>query len=205
MERIFKMKVPESCMPWIKLQRHGAKYSINKKEYIAEMEKEFKLMLPFLSKECNSILDIGCGIAGIDVLLSKHYDNPKLYLLDGDFKNPDIVYGFTKNTKSIYNSLLATKDMMEKNHISNYKILTLNSGLNLMENIDIIISTLSCGYHYPVDTYLEKINKILSKNGILIIDIRENTDGIKKIGKYFQYINIISNYNKSARICARRI
>jgi len=203
MERIFKMIIPESCMPWIKLQRHGAKYSINKKEYITEMEKEFKLILPFLLKKCNSILDIGCGVAGIDVLLSKHYDNPKLYLLDTDFKN-DVVYGFG-NKKSFYNSLSATKNMMDFNNVLNYHILDFNHELKNLENIDIIISTLSCGYHYPVDTYLEKINKILSKNGILIIDIRENTDGIKKIGKYFQYINIISNYNKSARICARRI
>ena len=130
--------------------------------------------------------------------------NPELFLFDADSKSTDIKYGFL-DKPSVYNSLYATDKMMRVNNVKNYFIMNTKNRFPLIFNLDIIISTLSYGYHYPVETYLEKINQILSKNGVLIIDIRENTDGIKKVGKIFPYIDIISNYNKSARICARRI
>lgn len=195
------MIVPASCIPWIKLQRSG--YKDNQTEYAADMEKEYNLMSKYLPEKCNSILDIGCGIGGIDVLLSKYYNNPKLYLLDSNFRSSDIHYGYT-NKESYYNSFLATRDMMVANGIFNYHILNLNTEITEVRHVNIIISLLSCGYHYPVETYLEDIKNTLTYDGILILDIRENTDGIEKVKKYFPKIDIISTYNKSTRICARR-
>ena len=204
MEEVFEMIVPDNCLPWIKLQRHPV--CINNQQYIDIITKEFNLMLPFLPVICNKILDIGCGVAGIDVLLSEEYSQPEIYLLDSNHRSTNnIVYGFDHG-EFYYNSFLATNDMMVQNGISKYHIMNLNTGLVNIDNnsIDIVISLLSCGYHYPVEKYLTEINRILSRDGVLIIDVRENTDGIDKIKKLLPDIKIISTYNKSNRIRAKR-
>ena len=195
------MNIPDSCVSWIKLQRSG--YKNLKKEFIEDMVKEYQLMNPFLPEKCESILDIGCGIGGIDVLLDKHYNHPKIYLFDSNFTSDKIVYGFSDKT-SFYNDMLATKDMMILNNIKNYFFLNIKYGFEHLEHIDLIISLLSCGYYYSVEKYLYQIDKSLSYNGTLIIDIRQGTKQIEKVKEYFPKIDIISTYNKSNRICARR-
>ena len=55
-----------------------------KQLYIDDIEKEYFSIRGFLPENCSNVLDIGCGVAGIDVLLNEHYINNKVdfYLLD---------------------------------------------------------------------------------------------------------------------------
>jgi SAM-dependent methyltransferase len=197
------MKIPNSCLTWLKLQRSG--YRDHKKEFIYNMNKEYYLMDWTLPYECNSIIDIGCGIGGIDVLLSQKYNNPKIFLLDKSEKKEKVIYGYNRG-ESFYNSLDATNDMMIANDVLNYKLIDLEKDkLNVKDHsIDLVISLLSCGYHYPVEEYLEQIEKWLSKNGKLIIDLREGTEGFNTVRHVFPDIDVISSYNKSIRVCASR-
>jgi hypothetical protein len=39
---------------------------------------------------------------------------------------------------------------------------------------DLAISFLSCGFHYPVDSYLEFFRNTVTDNGTLILDLRES-------------------------------
>jgi len=196
------MIIPESCIKWLSLQRTG--YKKQKNQFIENINKEFKLMLQYLPEQCKSILDIGCGIGGIDILLSKSYGSPKLLLMDKSEISKKLHYGYHKEGAS-YNSFKATKDLMKANHIENYNIIDVSSGkLPVYENIDLVISLLSCGYHYPIYEYLGYIETVLSEEGTIIIDCRQKTDGIAVLGQYFKDIKIISSYNKSDRVCARR-
>jgi SAM-dependent methyltransferase len=169
------------------------------------MNKEYYLMDGMLPDECNSIIDIGCGIGGIDVLLSQKYNNPKIYLLDKSEKKEKVIYGYDRG-ESFYNSLESTRDLMDANEVLNYKTIDLGKEkLNVKDHsIDLVISLLSCGYHYPVEEYLEQIEKWLSKDGKLIIDLREGTEGFNTVRHVFPNIDVISSYNKSIRVCAGR-
>ncbi len=54
-----------------------------KREFSKDMEREYLTIKKYLPKKANSILDIGCGIAGIDIFLSNHYKkNIDIFLLD---------------------------------------------------------------------------------------------------------------------------
>ena len=55
-----------------------------KKAYIADMNNDYETLKDHLPDTCRSILDIGCGVGGIDVLLFNHYDdeNIRFFLLD---------------------------------------------------------------------------------------------------------------------------
>ena len=48
-------------------------------EYSEDMRNEYLKIKEHLPADCSSILDIGCGIASIDVFLNKHYDKNKIH------------------------------------------------------------------------------------------------------------------------------
>ncbi|MGD8307394.1 MAG: methyltransferase domain-containing protein [Ignavibacteria bacterium] len=191
------MIIPGVCLEWLKLQRSG--YKNIKDEFLADIKNEFKLMVSYLPEKVNSILDIGCGIGAIDVLLHNFYyrDNPKIYLLDSEINNNEIVYGFNRG-ESFYNSFNATKQLMKANNIKNYTCHDIKNGFPDITNVDLIISLLSWGYHYPVDEYLNNVRNCIADNGVLILNVRENTQGIKRLKSIFSYIDIIDEFNKSS-------
>lgn len=200
------MKKTESILPFIDLQRTG--YKNNTEAFFSQMEKEYQEIKPFLPDECHSVLDIGCGLGTIDLFLKGHYKGKevKFFLADQDKIDSNIHYGF-KGNGSFYNSFSVAEDFLRQNGLENFKFIKSERGEHIgnIGRQDIIISLLSCGYHYPVWFYLDKVNELLSSNGAFIIDIRENTDGIKHIKQIFPDIKVIRHENKAWRICAKRL
>lgn len=196
------MIIPNEALPFIALQRSGLNSPI--KDFIDVINKEFVEIKPYLPDKCAAILDIGCGLAGIDVLLHAHYGEPRLYLADQNKTDANIHYGF-RPTGSFYNSFQVVGEIMRLNEVENYSLLAASKGtdISIREKPDLIISLLSCGYHYPVDFYLLKMIEILSPTGRIILDIRENTDGVKKLKQYFSEIETIRHENKAFRVCVR--
>jgi len=198
------MVIPSEAKYLIDLQRSGYKDII--KDYDTDMQKEFNDIKEYLPNKCDNILDIGCGLCGMDVLLAMYYNNDvTLNLVDKDVIEDIIYYGYKEKT-SFYNSFTIAEKILRSNKINKFRFINANCGSALvgLEKQDLIISLLSCGYHYPVETYIEKINELLTDDGVLIIDIRENTKGIETVKKYLPNIQIISTYNKSTRIQAKR-
>ncbi len=196
------MIVPDECIKWINLQRTKYKNPIN--QFKDQIQKEYLEMREYLPTGVESILDIGCGLAGIDILLSKHYGKPELFLMDNSEVSEKVMYGYDRCVE-FYSSFDATEALLKANYIKNYTIVDIkDKKYPVYKKIDLVISLLSCGYHYSVKEYLDYINTILSKKGTLILDVRENSDGIEIIKTVFPKIKKISYYNKSIRICARR-
>lgn len=196
------MLLPDDCIPILKLQRSNYKKH-PKKEYSADMEIEFNSMLPFLPEKINSIIDIGCGLGGIDVLLSHYYDFPRMYLIDKDKVDKKVTYGFTE-IESYYNNFELLRKIMTMNNIKNYRIID-NDNFNIIRNTDLIISLLACGFHFPLYYYFAKIYESLNENGIFICDIRKGQEGqLKIIQLYFKIVEEIKTDNlKTIRIFAK--
>ena len=196
------MLIPDSCEKWIRLQRSG--YKDWRADFWADMKLEYEMMKQYLPKECHCIVDIGCGVGGIDVFLSKHYGNPDLWLFDNQINSDKVVYGFD-NGKSFYNSFEATRDLMKVNDILNCHLHDIrNREPAIYGKADLVVSLLSWGYHYPVSEYIDYVYAILSENGVVIMDVREKTDGIEQLRKVFSCVEIIKTFNKADRIIARR-
>jgi hypothetical protein len=170
-------------------------------DYYTEIKKVFLNIKNHIPRNTQSILDIGSGLAGLEIflwfLLEKNY--PKIYLLDKTKKEEKIWYEFRTNG-AFYNSL----DLAKKNLISNG---VKPSKINLIEapdngiikeirDIDLVISTISWGFHYPVELYLDSVISIMSKRGVLILDIRKNTGGLEALTSKFKAIYIIKNEKK---------
>jgi len=63
--------------------------------------------------------------------------------------------------------------------------------------INLILSLLSCGWHYSIETYVDLIKNTLSDNGILILDIRHNTGQLEYAMEHFDLIHTIVNTAES--------
>ncbi|MHC4638016.1 MAG: hypothetical protein ACYTBV_11015, partial [Planctomycetota bacterium] len=95
-----------------------------KELFTDDMRSEYDSMSQWLGGSCEKILDIGCGVAGIDVFLYRHYNcdkNIDFYLLDKTSVDEKVYYFFEKHG-SFYNSLSVAEDILHGNGISREKI-----------------------------------------------------------------------------------
>lgn len=162
-----------------------------KRLFSEDMELEYESIKKTLPENPVSILDIGCGVAGIDAMLIHHYAKEgkkvNFYLLDKTELNKKVFYGF-KKTAAYYNSLDVARDFLIANGASNEDIHIQEVAGNPIfpgKQFDLVISLISWGFHYPVETYLEEVYKLLKIGGKLIIDVRKGTEGEKLIEKKF--------------------
>ena len=128
--------------------------------------------------EPKSILDIGCGLALIDVLYAQHHPITRVSLIDGDGKAERIPDKYSPDQRP-WNSVWLGAEMVHVNcpkaavdarmpdQISN----------EFANQVDLIVSIRSWGHHYPVDPYLELVKRVLSPQGVIVTDIRANTNG----------------------------
>ena len=173
--------------------------------YENDMRKEYLSIVKYLPKSCSTILDIGCGLAGIDIFFHRHYQDksPVFYLLDKTYTEGNVYYGF-KSKGAFYNSLKMAQTMLINNGLSIKNIHTLeankNNDINIDCKIDLVISLISWGYHYPVEIYLNRVYDLLKNSGLIIMDIRKKTNGIESLKKKFKKVFIIMEKETYQRV-----
>lgn len=232
---IDNFKIPKESASYIALQRTSYQFGINnifrklhigaiydkyllpyvekfrkesiRKNYFKDLQGDYSGINKLLPLKVESILDIGCGMAGIDLFLYNHYKDiaPDLVLLDKEGKS-EIYYGF-KNDGAYYNSFKLAADFLKINGVPGNKIKIVNITTNPFpkdQNFDLVISLISWGFHYPVETYLKDVYSTLSEDGVLVIDIRKNTDGEKELKRKFKQIITISEYRKHKRLICKK-
>ncbi len=75
--------------------------------------------------------------------------------------------------------------------------------LPVVASLDVVISLLAWGFHFPVSTYLDWVCSCLAAGGRLIMDVRRGTDGMKPLAARFSKLSVISETAKAQRICAQ--
>jgi len=207
--RVFKRFSPFSI--YNQIVKVDAKFNPSriKSLYSDDMQQEYLSIKDFLPDNCSSILDIGCGVSGIDVFISKHYKDQKqvFYLLDKTYTENSVFYEF-KQKGAFYNSLEVARELLLRNGMSERNISLLvatdNNEISIDGNVDLVISLISWGYHYPVETYLDRVYNLLNKDGRMIIDVRKNTNGIDLLKHAFGKLDVIFNGDKYQRVLASK-
>jgi SAM-dependent methyltransferase len=148
-------------------------------DYWKRMKEEMVDLIPYLP-HCRNLLDIGCGLGGIDVEMYHHYlGEIDLFLLDKTETTTEEKYKYGKKPV-FYNSLAKTKEVLMSNRVKEEHIHLVEANEGCLtpykdESMDIILSLLSWCFHYPVDVYLEEVKRLLSPTGVLIVDVRKHT------------------------------
>lgn len=177
--------------------------------YEADMQDEYNSIKHVLPDSCRTVLDIGCGVAGIDVFIDRHYAGqaPDFYLLDKSQVETSVFYMFHEQA-AFYNSLYVAGAMLNSNGISHQRIHLLEANdrneIGMDAPVDLVLSLISWGFHYPVDTYVERVHDLLSENGVVILDIRKGTDGIEVLRRTFAQVDVIFETEKQCRVVAAK-
>ena len=177
--------------------------------YEDDMRKEYLSIRDFLPENCSAILDIGCGVAGIDYFLYQHYDDNELqlYLLDKTHIEQNVYYMFEPKG-AFYNSLDVAKAVLTDSGIAansiHLKEATNNNDIKIERKVDLVISLLSWGFHYPVETYLERVHGILTDDGVVILDVRKGTNGIDVLRNTFKQVDVVLESKKHYRVAVEK-
>jgi SAM-dependent methyltransferase len=191
--------VPEAALPYIALHRTQLRGDL-RAEYARSVAEDYELISPVLPAKAQATLDIGCGMAGIDVLLWRHYRNPVINLLDGTGDTP--VRVLYHPTMSPYNSMAVARELLEGNGVPRERIVEWAPDPALtLPQCDLVVSLLSWGFHYPVSTYLPLVERCLRPGGRLIIDVRRGFGGLDELDQRLWCVEIVSSTPKFDRAC----
>lgn len=174
-----KLIIPDACVPFIRWQRSRfIKSKVPgdaevKRRYAEWVAQDFAGMEPYLPARVDSILEIGCGMAAIEVYLKHKYPDARLSLLDGTGANivekgapAETGKGGWQDTLKPYNSRTHTELLLGANGVTVDRWIDIGTKEHL--TADLVVSMASWGYHYPLSTY--------STAGLHIVDLRRGRE-----------------------------
>jgi SAM-dependent methyltransferase len=177
--------------------------------YAEDMRREYQSIREALPRVCRSVLDIGCGVAGIDVLIQRHYGDQAVdfFLLDRSEVTPSVFYSY-QSRGAFYNSLEVARGLMTMNGLPAERIhlleATPENDIKITGTVDLIISLLSWGFHYPLEGYLVRVHELLSADGVLILDVRKGSEGLNGLRGVFPHVEVVQSTLKYDRVAARK-
>ena len=155
-------------------------------------EKEYETIKNFLPSNALNILDIGCGLAILDIFLAQNYEKPNFFLIDKNKVDLKIKYGFSKNYES-YNNLNETKKVLLANNILDEQIFIKNAEekIDINKKMDLVLSIKSMAFHYPLENYLDLLKRVCTKNTEFIFDVSTERYQLDSLSEYFEKIDVI--------------
>ena len=155
-------------------------------------EKEYETIKNFLPSNASNILDIGCGLAILDIFLAQNYEKPNFFLIDKNKVDLKIKYGFSKNYES-YNNLNETKKVLLANNILDEQIFIKNAEekIDINKKMDLVLSIKSMAFHYPLENYLDLLRRVCTQNTEFIFDISTERYQLDSLSEYFEKIDVI--------------
>lgn len=145
--------------------------------YRAGLQNDYQGMKPFLpilpqTELGLTLVDIGSGLGGIDILLQRHYEgriNP--VLVDGAKDKP--VMKFHRNT---FNSMQVASRFHERN--GNPVVQGIDANMRELPALStpafLVISLGAWCFHLPPDLYLDWVLRAVRKGSVLILDVRKD-------------------------------
>jgi SAM-dependent methyltransferase len=122
------------------------------------------------------IVDVGCGVAFFDLIASQINQQATFFLVDKSENTlikggPDYqqIHGHYNNWDVVY-------DCINSSGLDKDRFVTIDPSDPWPSDIDLVLSTYSWCWHYPKETYWDKVIKNLKIGGILAVDIRNLPD-----------------------------
>ncbi len=146
-------------------------------ETIKDYNQEAQIIKKILNEQqAGKFCSIGCGNGILEFFLYHLFHYEQILLIDIE-ESSHHKHDYQENSAG-YCNLEDTKMFLIGNGINENIILTCNPNKQALpqQDFNVIISTLSMGFHYPIKQYVEFIDKNLQINGYLIFDNRKNTN-----------------------------
>jgi hypothetical protein len=118
-----------------------------------------------------SLADIGCGYAIYDLFHWRDFPG-RLVLIDLE-STESRHFGY-RESGAAYTSLETARRFLTANGVPSGDITLVNPARKALpkRKVDLAVSFLSCGFHYPVETYLDFFRDGVTARGAVILDVR---------------------------------
>jgi hypothetical protein len=158
-----------------------------------EWDRRFKMQC-FQLNDNPTIIDVGSGIAVVDLLLYRYLPTSKFYLVDKDAVEFERNIFFSENYP-FYNQWAPVRDAIDASEFDASRFVMQGPDAVWPES-DCITSYYSWCFHYPKETYWQKTLDSLKIGGKLILDIRylKNKDVVGEISEEFKCDPIVFEY-----------
>ena len=170
----------------------------------AELNDIFLAIEPAIERvNPTSLADIGCGQAFIDLLIYRRF-GCDLVLIDIE-ESEDIHFGFAK-TGAGYASLDAARQFLVANGVPDRAITTINPKREpkaALPPVDMAISLLSCGFHYPADTYEAYFRTQVRK--AILLDCRRGKGGDETLARHGEVSIVHSGRKHDCLLCLKQV
>ena len=146
------------------------------------------------------MMDIGCGHAMIDLLFWQRY-GCAIHLVD--IEESESTHHDYYESGSGYASLESARRFLTVNGVPEYKIALTNPQRQALaaDGLDLIVSMISAGFHYPISTYTDFALSALKPGGVLIFDARKDT-GQEAMLTGFDRVEIVDEGLKHRKLAA---
>jgi hypothetical protein len=144
---------------------------------------EYTAIKHWFPKQVDQVLDIGCGLAGIDVMIARNHGVKVAHLIDGEGAK-DQLNGYREDCFAWQDRRVAVK-FLKANVV--VFVQDYNPDPQLVINAEqkpiLVISLLSWAHHYPVNVYMELVRKATPIGSKLIVDLRKGKGGKEELEK----------------------
>lgn len=151
-------------------------------KYIDVVFSEFRKIEPYLPKRCDSILDVGSGLGGIDALLNEHYGGDcQVTLLDGVADPPEV----TQHNRT-FNDMAVAAEFLVMNGVQRFDFIDANDPKACaIRKYDLIVSFKSWCFHIEPERYLDLVlSACVPQHTQLIVDLRGGRVGREEERSY---------------------
>ena len=162
--------------------------------YETMSESEYKTIATRI-KQPKKILELGCGLGRMSVFLNWMLRDDKAQYILAD-STPDRIpekvrYGWDPDS-GFYNDLAETFDFCRLNGLNNFETFDLKEHkLEKLSNIDLVMSFLSVGFHYPIEMYMDTLYEITSPSCMMVFGVRRGKYNIESFKHMFSDVDII--------------
>ncbi len=146
--------------------------------------KFFEPVFSQLPQNAN-VLNVGCGVGTVELILAQVY-NWKFYMVDKSsvsiMQQKELkYYGADGNEHGFYNSWNVLKDGIKSTGLDKSRFVMLEPEDDWPVQMDLIMSSYSWLWHYPLDVYWDRFVKSLKPGGKVMLDILNNENSEKEL------------------------
>jgi hypothetical protein len=184
--------VPPETYPYLVAQRGAISDFRENREvwlghYATQLAIEYRTMKRFLPEHCGSILDVGGGCGGIDVLLVRHYGGePMVTLLDGIDDLPAV-----SSHSATFANFKVAENFLRANHVGLVHGIDARRAPSIAPRFwDLVISQKSWSFHYEPERYLSIVKTgCIAGQTRLILDVRhDKPQWLNQLKRVFRHI-----------------
>ncbi|MEM9796009.1 MAG: class I SAM-dependent methyltransferase [Pseudomonadota bacterium] len=147
--------------------------------------------------------DIGCGYALFD-LFAWQAHRADLLLIDLE-QTEERHFGFA-GTGSAYSNLETAKAFLLQNGVPAEQIACRNPERDRLDDgkrVDLAVSFISCGFHYPAETYSGFFRDVVADDGAVILDARKSK--VDAVSAFLGAMGKVEELTRSAHGKGRRL